>query len=225
MAQKYIIFDSGPLINFSMNGLLDLLERLKRNFKGKFLITKEVKQEIIEHPINIKRYELGALMLKQLLDKGIIELPDLNEKQKFEFDKKTSEIMSMANSMFKVRGKEIHLIDRGEAASLALSYILDDENVIAIDERTTRMICESPENLRKLMQQKLHTKIIPSIKNYDYFKQFKVIRSTELIYIANKKNLIELKDPKAFEAMLYGLKFKGCSVSFEEIDELKRISK
>ena len=42
---KHLIFDSGPLINFSMNGALHVLERLNKEFKGDFLITKEVKEE------------------------------------------------------------------------------------------------------------------------------------------------------------------------------------
>src|SRR3989344_5329454 len=35
---KYLIFDAGPLINFSMNGLLPMLEKLKKEFKGQFII-------------------------------------------------------------------------------------------------------------------------------------------------------------------------------------------
>ena len=66
---KYLIFDSGPLINFALNGLLPLLKKLKKEFKGEFLITKEVKNEIIDYPQNIKRFELEALQLKQLLKK------------------------------------------------------------------------------------------------------------------------------------------------------------
>ena len=54
---KYLIFDSGPLINYSMNGSLHIIERLKKEFKGEFLITKEVKKEIIDNPKKIKRFE------------------------------------------------------------------------------------------------------------------------------------------------------------------------
>jgi len=93
---------------------------------------------------------------------------------------------------------------------------------LVIDERTARMLCEDPENLRKLLQKKLHTNINVNKKNYDFFKGFRVIRSTELIYIAHKKNIIELKDKRAYEAMLYAIKYKGCSVSEEEIEEMKK---
>ena len=53
---KYLIFDAGPIINFAMNGSLDILRKLKQNFDGEFLITKEVKYEIIDHPQSIKKY-------------------------------------------------------------------------------------------------------------------------------------------------------------------------
>jgi len=84
-------------------------------------------------------------------------------------------------------------------------------------------MCENPENLRKLLQKKLRTPISANKKNYDFFKKFKVIRSTELVYIANKKKLFDLKDPRALKAMLYAMKYKGCSVSKEEIEQMARL--
>ena len=72
---RAIIFDSGALISLAMNGLLPELKELKKIFKGKFIITNEVKKEIIDKPITIKRFELEALRLKELLDKKVIEMP------------------------------------------------------------------------------------------------------------------------------------------------------
>lgn len=223
MKQKAIIFDAGPLINFSMNGLLPVLRRLKKEFSGKFLITPAVKKEIIEHPENIKRFQLGALQLKALLKEGIIELPKLTAEQKKQLERKKTELLNIANNTFKSKNKNIHLIDKGEAATLALSTILKIPNVIAIDERTTRMLCENPENLRKLLQKKLKTTIKSNKRNFSHFIGFKIIRSTELVYIAYKKNLQDLKDPKILEAMLYAVKYKGTSVSEEEVQKMIRL--
>ncbi len=224
---KYLIFDSGPLINFSMNGILDSLEKLKQSFDGEFLITKEVKEEIIDNPLTIKKFELEAIRLEELLKKGIIKLADINKEEIDELRRLRENFMTMANSMFRTKNKEVHLLDKGECAVLALSVIMkkkfNKEIPIAIDERTTRMICERPENLRKLMEKKLHSKIIADTKSYSLFKGFKIIRSTELAYIIHKKNLFELKNPKAFEAVLYGLKFKGCSISEREVETLSRM--
>lgn len=220
---KYIIFDSGPLINFSMNGSLHLLRKLKKVFNGKFLITEKVKTETIDYPEGIRRFELGALQLKALFKEGIIELPKFNQKQKEQLKKESEEIMTISNSTFVAKGKNLCLIHEGEATTLALAHILKDQSVIAIDERTIRMMCENPENLRKLLQKKLSTPINANKKNYDFFKKFKIIRSTELVYIANKKKLFDLKDPKALKAMLYAMKYKGCSVSKEEIEQMSRL--
>ena len=96
-----------------------------------------------------------------------------------------------------------------------------DKKAIVVDERTTRILCEAPENLRKLLESKLHTKIDASEKNYPMFKDFKVIRSSELVFMAYKLGIIDLpaKKQEAMEALLYGLKFKGCTISMREIDD------
>ncbi len=220
---KYIIFDSGPLINFSMNSSLHLLRKLKKVFNGKFLITEKVKTETMDYPERIRRFELGALQLRSLFEEGVIELPKFNQKQREQLKKESKEIMTIANSTFVAKGKNLHLIHEGEATTLALAHILKDQSVIAIDERTIRMMCENPESLRKLLQEKLNTPVNANRKNYDFFRKFKIIRSTELVYIANKKKLFDLKDPKALKAMLYAMKYKGCSVSKEEIEQMSRL--
>ena len=224
---KYLIFDAGPLINFSMNGLLDSFEKLKQTFKGEFLITKEVKKEIIDHPKTVKRFELGAIRLEQLYNKGVFKLAEINQEEVDELRRLRDNFLQKANSMFKTKKREVHLLDKGECAALALSTILKRKNnediPLVIDERTTRILCENPENLKKLMEKKLHTSIKANTSSYDLFKGFKIIRSTELAYMIHKKDLFKLDHPKAFEAIVYGLKFKGCSISEKEVQALSRM--
>ncbi len=218
---KHLIFDSGPIINFAMNGLLPLFRKLKKEFNGEFLITKEVKQEIIDNPLNIKKYKLEALQIKQLFDEGIIKHANLTNQQVDELRNKREEIMNLANTTFYSNNRPIHIVEKGECAALALSLVIKEPNILVIDERTARMLCESPDNIRKLLQKKLHTNITANKKNYDFFKRFKVIRSTELAYIAFKKGLVDLKDKQTLDALLYALKYHGCSISEEEIEEVK----
>jgi hypothetical protein len=224
---KYLIFDAGPLINFSMNGLLDSFEKLKQTFKGEFLITKEVKKEIIDHPKTVKRFELGAIRLEQLYNRGVFRLADINQEEVDELRRLRDNFLQKANSMFKTKKREVHLLDKGECAALALSTILKRKNnediPLVIDERTTRILCENPKNLKKLMEKKLHTSIKANTSSYDLFKGFKIIRSTELAYMIHKKGLFKLDHPKAFEAIVYGLKFKGCSISEKEVQALSRM--
>jgi hypothetical protein len=224
---KYLIFDAGPLINFSMNGLLEPLEKLKETFKGEFLITKEVKKEIIDHPLTVKRFELGAIRLEHLYKKGIFRLADINKEEVIELRTLRDNFMQTANSMFQTKKRAVHLLDKGECAALALSTIMKrktkEDAPIVIDERTTRIICENPDNLKRLMEKKLHTTIKADTSKYKMFKGFKIIRSTELAYIIHKKNLFKLKHPKAFEAIVYSLKFKGTSISEKEVQALARM--
>jgi len=226
MKEKAIIFDAGTLISLSMNGLIDELEDLKKLFKGKFIITKEVKYEVIDRPINIKRFEMEAMNIQRLMDEGTIEMPSafgLNEKI---ITKGAQEIMNLANSTFSQGDKYIHLVELGETSSLSASKLLTEkgiENVIAIDERTMRMLCEKPENLRNLYKKKFHVPITYKKENLKNFQGYKIIRSCELIYMAHKKGLTDLKGKKALEAYIYALRFKGCSISTDEIKEMARM--
>lgn len=222
---KAIIFDASTLISFTMNGLLPELRELKKIFKGKFLIPVEVRQEVVDKPLGIKRFELEALKVRSLIEDKVLEMPSSVGIKDEEISFRTKEIIEKSNSLFYGSRGPIHLIDSGEAACLALSEILTSkgiDNVVAVDERTTRMLCEKQENLRKFMEKKLHTKIVVREKE-DFCGNVKFIRSIELIYVAWKKGLVRWKDKETLDALLYAMKFKGASVSDEEIKEIKRL--
>lgn len=224
MSQRILIFDASTLITLSMNGLIDILEELKKNFSGKFIITKEVKYETFERPVKIKRFELSALRVKDLIDKKILENPQSIGISDETIKKKADEILNFLNNTFFARGKFMHVIDRGEASCLALSLLLSEkriENVVAMDERTGRMIGEKPGNLEKLFEKKLHTGVKMKRKP-DFLKNIKYIRSSELVYIAYKKGLIKLKNG-VLDALLWAVKFKGCSISKQEIERIKKL--
>ena len=223
---KILIFDASTLITFAMNGLLPELKELKKIFNGKFIITKEVKKEIIDRPITIKKFKLEALKLQQLLDEKIIEMPSSLGVDIDLISKKTIELLRIANEIFRGDKGEIKIIGSGETSCLALSKVLNEkklENVIAVDERTTRILGEKPENLVKLLQKKLHIKIILNKKNFEFFKGFKFIRSSELVYVMYKKGIFKIKSALLLDALLYAVKFKGCAISDEEIKEIKRL--
>ena len=221
-----IIFDASTLISLSMAGLLPELRELKRKSKVKFIITQKVKEEAIDTPLKIKRFQLEALKIKELLDEKILELPialGLDDKI---VRAKAIEILDMANTTIYGADKDIHLIDLGEASALAISKMLNDKkikNVIAIDERTTRSLAETPNELKKYLEGKLHTKMTVKQEKVDFFKQFKFIRSAELIYVAYKKGILRLKGSENLSAVLYALKYKGCAVSGKEIQEIRNL--
>ena len=108
---------------------------------------------------------------------------------------------------------------------MALSRILDEKgikNVVAVDERTTRMLAEKPENLEKLFRKKLHTKVTLVKENFKPFEGFRFIRSAELIYVAYKKGIVKMRD-HVLDALLHAVKSKGCAISGDEIKEIVRM--
>jgi len=225
MKEKVIVFDAGSLIAFSMNCTLSVFRKLKEDFKGKFIIPKSVEYEIITRPMSIKKYKLGAFRLKALIDEGVLEFPSAVDIKEQEIKKRAGTYLKAANNLFFRDGRAIHLIDDGESACLAVSSILSErgiENVISIDERTTRMLCEKVENLKTLLATKLHTKI--DMKgSAESFKKFRFIRSSELIYVAFKKKLIKNQNKEFLDALLYAMKFKGCAISAREIKEIEKL--
>jgi len=221
---KYLIFDAGPIISLTMNGLLGVVEKLKQNFDGEFILTPNVKREVVDRPLKIKKYKWEALQVKDLIDRKIFRYStDFIPVEKL--DNETKRITKIANSyLFSTKtGEKINLIHEGEAACLAFASLCKCENVIVIDERTTRMLTESPKNLRKMMERKLHFPLKSDNSKLSEFKKFKFIRSTELIYIAYKKGLLLIKSNKeTLDSILYSLKFKGTAISTEEIEEIKK---
>lgn len=120
---KAIIFDASSLISIAINGLFEEFRSLKSLFNGKFIITNEVKKEAIETPIKVRRFQLEALKIKQLLDDRVLEMPETLGINSSEISKRTQELLDISNSAFVGDGREVHLIDLGEASCLALSEI------------------------------------------------------------------------------------------------------
>ena len=139
---------------------------------------------------------------------------------------RAKELMDKANHKVKSEGKWIKIVSDAEMSCLALSSILNSqkiENIIAIDERTTRILSEKPKNLEKIMTRKLRKKVKVEDAGMKEFAQFRFLRSSELVYVAHKKGLLQVKGPLALEAALFATKFKGSSITFDELKELKRL--
>lgn len=222
--EKIVILDSSTIINLALNGLLDMLKKLKEKTKARFFITPSIKYEVIDRPIKSKEYHLAALQIKSLVDSGVIELSRALNVSDEEIRKETKNLLSLANSTFFAESHFLQPIDEGEISCLVFyNHIKTDKKVIALDERSTRMLCENPENLRKLFERKFHVKVEMNSKNLKSFQNFKIIRSSEIAYAAYKLGLIELKNHDVLDALLYATKFKGASISREEISEIKKI--
>ncbi len=223
MEKKALIFDTSSIISLAMNNLLGILPKLKESSGAEFFITPHVRKEAVETPLKIKRFELEALMIQDLLEKGTLEV--FSSKH---LESKTQEVLQNANSAYSSKGQKIRLIHVGEASCFALAEIMKDyQTALVIDERTSRILAEKPENLRELLEKKLHREVDFSESKTTHFEGFNVIRSAELCLIAFKKGYIQLPAPpeKVVDALLFGVKLNGCSISSEEIEEAKRLFK
>ena len=222
---KFLIFDAGPIISLTMNGMLPLIKKLKKEFDGEFILTPAVKHEVVDRPIKIKKYKLEAIQVRDMIEKGIFKMSDKfvpNNK----LEREIKRLLKVTNGVLRTSqtGEKIKIIHKGEAACLAFSKLCGADNVIVIDERTTRMLTESPQNLEKMMEKKLHTPLDAELSLLAELKNFKFIRSAELLFVAYKKGLIPIKKSKdLLDALLYGVKFKGCAISSSEVEEMKRL--
>lgn len=223
---KALVFDTGPVISLTMNNLLWLLDPLKEIGKANFFITEQVKRELVDVPLNkTKRYKFEALQVLHHIENGTLEVISNNILQK-----DTLNLLSIANNCFSAFGHNMTLVHEAEMSAIAL-YLQKKADAFVVDERTTRLLVESPKKMRHILEHNLHTKVA---ENKDALKEFKkitkdvkIIRSVELATISYEKGLLDkyianMPNPREtlLESVLWGIKLNGCAVSKKEIERI-----
>jgi hypothetical protein len=228
-----LVFDSSTIISIATNNLLDILPKLKEKFNGEFYITESVKQEVIDVPIRGKKFKLEALQVLSLLNDGTLKIYKSKD-----IDKLTDNLLKISNNLFIAGDTPMNIVQRAEIECLALTKYLN-ASAFAVDERTVRLLVESPEKVSELISKKMHRPIKINPDNIELLKKetkgVSIIRSTELMTIAfelglldkysakNVKNLFdhEINIKKTvLDATLWGLKTRGCAISQNEIEEI-----
>jgi len=228
---KSLVFDTGSVISLAMNNLLWVLKPLKKKFGGDFLLPAGVKYELIDRPLNINRFKLDAVVIRDYLMEGVFKMVSNKE-----IEKKAKHLLDLANNIYFARNKAIKIVHKAEmdALSLVLHY---DSGALVLDERTLRLLIEDPESLGKVLSGRLRTKVridkSALNKFVDETKKINIIRSTELVVVAydlgildkyisvGKKVHNEFRKDMLMGA-LWGLKYKGCAISGNEISEILR---
>lgn len=217
-----IICDSSSLISLAQSCFLDVIPFLNQRMYGCFLYPKMVRVESIERPITTKNHALRALRLREYEEMNLIKF--LND----DVDRETKEIMSMANNIFETKNRAIHLVDAGEAAQIALARKLNI-NTLVIDERTTRTLLEAPMKLKQHLENESKKPVVVNQKLLNSFLdkvgKFNIIRSSELIVLAYDYGYFDKYGADkaiGLESALFTLKFSGCSLSYEEINDFMR---
>ena len=127
---KFLILDAGPFISLTTNGLIKVLENLKKKFPEiEMILTPQVKREVIDRPLKIKKYELEAIKVMDLLDKKVIKMSS-EFVQNGILEKETSKVIQDSNSLLTGAGETIRPIQEEEASCLAFSKLCGKENLI-----------------------------------------------------------------------------------------------
>ncbi len=222
---KVIVFDTGPIISLTTNNLLGLLKNLKEKYRGSFYITNSIRKELIERPLKTKKFKFEALQVLRGIRTGVLEIYSSDELRK-----KTFHLLDLANRCFMVKGEYVRIVHFAEISGIAAT-LLNDAEAFVVDERNTRLLIEDPKKLQEILGRRLHTKVDVDKGSLNEFsklvKGVKLIRSVELVTIAYEKGLldkyiVDVPSPRKtlLEAVLWGVKLNGCSVSEREIRDI-----
>jgi len=223
-----IIFDAGPIITLALNNLTWLLEEFKKRCNCQLIIPDSVKFELIDRPIEGKKYKFEAMQTLVYLKNHTLDV------YKGRIRAETNQLAELMNSVFMAKGRNIQLVHLGEVETIAVALKLNAD-VIVVDERTVRLLIEAPKVLHKLMEHKLHTKIEINQAKLSLLQKktasIKIIRSVEIVTRAYELGMLDkylpydMPDSKKelLTAALWAMKLKGCSITQEEIYEIASI--
>jgi len=226
---KSLIFDAGPIISLATNNLLWVLEPLKKDFNGKFYITEPVKHELVDRPLETKKFKFEAIQIEKLLETGVLEIIDNSF-----IREKTPKLLGTANETFKAyKDYYMRIVHFAEMSVIAAAVNLNSDAIV-IDEKVTRLLIENPRRILELLRATLHSPITINEINLKEFNSFarniKTIRSVELMVVAYERGLLDnyiTKIPEArknlLESVLWGVKLNGCAVSKDEIEQILKI--
>ncbi len=221
--EKPIVCDSSSLISLTESCFFPVIDYLTKKDHLRFLITEGVVYETISHPLRILResYALSALKVKDAVEKGVILERVRDEKT----IKLTEELLECANNMFYMRGRPLELVHEGEAEMLAFAYA-NDIPFVLMDERTTRLLVESPLAVKDHLESEFHINVMVNKDKIHEFRDItegiSVVRSIELLAFAYTRGYFDHFSEKQeiFRAALYKLKYSGCAISYDEIEEV-----
>lgn len=223
---KSLVFDTGPIISLVTDNLLWVLKPLKEKFGGEFYITQKVKYELIDKPLQSKRFKFEAISILEYIKDNTLTIKPVNSKAGY--------IENLANSIFKAKGRYLNIVSKGEMEALLLTSVLKADALV-VDERTTRMLVESPNSLTKILTKKLHANVTLDKNNLKKFQdevgKINIIRSSELLTIAyelglfNKYLTNNINKRTLLDGLLWGTKLRGCSISTQEIDQIIKLEK
>lgn len=209
--------DSSALISLSMNCMSSVL----RDLGVEVVIPPGVYAEVVSKPIGSRRFALGSMRVNKLLGDKVISVrkPDLDL---------TGRILEGFNSSYMISKRPLRILHQGEAEALSLTRSRDVEALL-VDERTTRLLIEDPEQLRRLLSRQNNQDVSLDVRRVDETRglipDVVVLRSAEVAAVAYERGVLSKYlsegEGNLLEAVLCALKFSGCSITWSEIEDYK----
>ncbi len=213
-----IVADSSSIISLAVNCLSPLLG----NLGVQFAITPRVYDEIITKPSTSKRFALESMRINRLLSRGdiVVEKPSTTLGE---------QILDASNRIYRIKGRDLKIIHAAEAEALGVAGE-DDAKALLIDERTTRLLIENPRELRNLLSHRNKSKVELNESNLKKLQgilpDVPVIRSSDVTAVAYEKGVLTrmhaVKDKTVLSAALSALKYSGCAITWDEIQEYEK---
>lgn len=225
---KSVVFDSGPLITFAINGILEIFPYLTERFDGVFYISNTVRKEILDDAFKTKKFAFEALRLGRLLKDDYIETFDTSV-----YSEEIHLIKNLVNNIFSIKGTPLEIMNAGELDALVLAKNINADAFV-VDERTTRLLIENPYRLHKLLEKKFQANVaIDKERLHEFERHFstiKVIRSVELALVGLdfgffKEYTSYTSRKELVNALLWSFKLNGCAISEREIAVFTKLYK
>lgn len=214
-----LICDASSLISITDSCFVHALYILKKSFRGQFIIPPSVRYECVEHPRQNRMHAIYALRLARAIRDGVVSVVPTRDRHT------TQQLLELANNSFFVEGKPLILLHEGETECLALAIETGVRDLL-VDERTTRALIESPDDFSAHLRQEFGGRLKVRSENLETFlslcHSLRFYRSSEMLLLAYEKGYFDdyetMKD-EALEAALYRLKYSGCALTLDEIEQ------
>ncbi|MFH0971345.1 MAG: hypothetical protein V1835_02145 [Candidatus Micrarchaeota archaeon] len=216
------VLDSSALISLSESCVVSVLRHLKEKSKARFAAPESVFVESVERPAKTRQHGFSAVRIKKLFSEGIVEKITASQE-------KTRDILNTANNLFFVGNVALELIQVGEAECAAVIGDNPDMCMI-IDEKTLRLLIESPNKLRAVLEGEYGEKIKIDGKMLEKWQHMtrgiKVLRSVEVLGVAVEKGYFRSfgeDENLAYHSAVFALRGFGCSLTNSELNEFEQL--
>jgi hypothetical protein len=217
-----VVCDSSALISLSGTCNLGLLEFFTKRGHS-FVIPPAVQDEIVTRPVSVPRFAFSALRLGRLVKHGMLSVVT-----NAELDLRTKAVMDASNRLFMVDGRYLEILHLGEAQCMALLSLEPGAySGFLVDEKTARLVLESPEKLADALRSEFEGQVKVNqearAKIAELFPTHSgIFRSAEMAILGGESGYYKNFEGLAAAAMhasVHAMRNAGCSIAETEMAE------